>query len=511
MTIHAVPVSRPNRPGLPRPVDARPSLPTPSPRQQESHGETSRAWEEVSPEDVMANPFAAPTRSPRAVEVEEELPSPEEEVSPEEVMPNPFVPSPQVTPVAPLPIPKPRAALPLPTVSTSAHADVETPSVETAGPLSPPARPRISKKVRRRRDAREGGIVLKAEDERWLRFIAESRYATVRHIHALEGEDHREYYAGVNLRTKEKAELRALKRDRNRVARGPERAGKAAAVRAAQERVDQYEEYIRELDAYLKTIAPSTTVRDRLDKLAKAGYLSKASYTGLNTVYWVTQRTVDVFSLDVPALGTPSEGQLGHTLAIAYLSAMVRSGLKTFGSSGRSPAVVLTETQIRRQAVRAGMDDPDRRQFVQWNAASADGYGVADQQTALEIADHYVAASRKQAFEGTHLPDLVLLFETEEGSAPNEGVIAIEVERTRKSKTELRKVLHKYRDSADRFKRVFHIIPCAAEALEDPTNCSCRSTVKTMVTDGIHELGLSGMVSVVEYDPREWNATMVTW
>lgn len=495
MTINAVPVSHRSRGSLPRPTSPRPSLPTVS-----SDVEPASTWE-VSPDEVMVNPALPSHPSPR-VEAHQE------EVSPLRTLRRAALPALQ-TPhlsrseetvkwggedtVTPAREAKPSSlpATPVdasPVSKTSPTADEEAPSTSVERPI----KPRVNKAAKRRRDAREGGIVLKAEDETWLRFIAVSRYATVRHIQVLEGEDYAEYYTGVNQRTKDKAELRALKRDVNRIAREVERTGDMTELRAAEGRVADFEEYLATLDAYLKSIAPSTRVRDRLDKLARTGYLRKQSYTGLNVVYWITKKTADVFELDVPLLGEPSEGQLGHTLAIAYLSAMVRSGLKTFGTAGLSPAVILTETQIRRQAVRAGAEDKDRRQFVQWNAAKAEGYGVPDEDVALSIADHYVAASSRQAFEGIHTPDLVMIFE-------DSAVTSIEVERSRKNKAELHRVLRMYADSRDRFTRVFYVIPVNAV------------DVRTKVRKAIQELGLDGFVQVVEYDPREWNSTMVTW
>lgn len=278
-----------------------------------------------------------------------------------------------------------------------------------------------------------------------MHFIANSRYATVRHIQTLEGDEHQEYYAGLDERTRYRVELREMKTARVKALRNADRLGTMYEVEQHDARIAQFEAYLEEVDAYLKSIAPPTRVRDRLDKLTKAGYLRKQSYTGLNSVYWVTQKAIDVFELDAPALTEPSEGMLAHTLAITYVSALIQSGLKSF--SARAVSVVLTETQIKCQITRMRDIDPDRERRVQAAGHKVEGYGVPDEATALDIADHYVAGALGH---GTHIPDLVLILETGD-------VLAIEVERTRKNRRELQRVLDKFSRSREKFTRVLYL------------------------------------------------------
>lgn len=158
MTVHAVPVSRSTRPALPRTGQARPSLPTPAGRVEEtSDREVSPAWEDISPDEVPPNPFVSPSPAPPPRETPAAAPGGDT--------------SPRVEP-------RRRAALPtpaLPAVEETAVSPVER-EEETPRALSPVTRPEkpALKKVRRAhgaknlrtRQANAGGIVIQPDDER---------------------------------------------------------------------------------------------------------------------------------------------------------------------------------------------------------------------------------------------------------------------------------------------------------------------------------------------------------
>lgn len=362
-------------------------------------------------------------------------------------------------------------------------------------------------------------MIITERDRKWMHFVGISRYATVRTIQCLEGDEHTAYYQARDELNEYRDVLRGLRRERNGLRRSVRTTGsryreamkafgpgtpeyREAARRLRdleaerdrhEERVRDYEAFVAEHEAFLQTLAPSQAVQSRLDDLRRGGYLHAVSLNGVHMTYWLTQQAIEVLGLDVPALTKPSMATIEHTLAIAYYSALIRSGTRKFGTRNPvSPAVILTETQIARQARRMQDEDPDRRMLIRGTVHNLEGIGDADEQTALELADFYVAPSAEVG-GGVHTPDLVTIF-----GPDSHGTVAVEIEKSLKSKRNLQMIMRSYRNARDRSTLVNYLVA------EDAPGVLKR------VTDAIAEAGLEDYVLVKTYNPREWGASLIT-